>query len=194
VNNLKRLGKGNILGFITCTFLFLSFVIYQKKQPVTKEMQLSYITNLENGLFKSDSIDHLKYVIYYKPAQLVIQSNAEPDNLNFTLKCSYFDQDLLGDLQAPYNYTRVINNLSFHLKDFVYGVYDETDTVSLNEFAYARTFGSSNSSDALLVFDKKDEFDQFEIYVSDFVFEKHQGVQFTFQNSDIENCPVINLK
>jgi hypothetical protein len=191
MSRLKKFGIVTILLLAACSFMCLGFIIYEGKRKVTKEALLSYIRDPENGLFKSDSIGNVKYAIYYKPSQLAIRNDSLLNRFYFILKCSYFNQDMLGDMRVPYDYSKVIKNLSFNLKSYLYGVYDKTDTVNLRDFVYARTYGSSNSSDVSLVFDRKQEFKQFEIVVWDFVFEKYQKVYFTFNHSDIKNCPEI---
>jgi hypothetical protein len=174
-----------------------------EKKCLAKAELLDYIADNKNGLIKSDSSTSVHYSLCYRPAELITQSKSlvfDEQNLvkgdtlefiHFILKASYKNNDLLVNPNVPYDYGQVLNNLSFGLQKFIYAVIDKKDTISLSESIYARNYGMTKASSALLSFKPPSRFENCEIKVRDFVFGTNQQISFRFKSNDFKNCPVL---
>lgn len=182
---------------ILSIFVFMSFGEHEKIPYTTKRELYAFLMDKKNNLIKADSMEKVKYVLCYKPEELIastIFSSASNDkkkvnSLFFILQVSYEGNDLLHHSNVPYNYKRVLNNISFNLEKYLYVVIDKQDTLALCNSSYSRLYGQTNQSSLLLYFQSKMEFELCEVFVKDFVFETDDILKFKFKNEDIKKCP-----
>lgn len=161
--------------------------------------QLSeFIQNSENGLLKSDSLEHISYEVYYRPVALLQKKDTtekESSNfLSFKLKISNQGKDLFYSTKVRYGFEPVLQRISFDLKSYIFGVYDRKDTVALLSSNYAREYAISDGTSVLLNFERKPFNGEFDIVIKDVVFESLTRVIFKYRKSDIEQADLIKLK
>lgn len=186
-----------ILSFCT----FSSFISCTKKELNDKEYSI-YLQDEDHGLIKSDSIDGVLYSISYRPTDLMVQQslqNAQRDALvidslkkvysgyqYFLLNISSEESDVLSYTDRQ-DFSRVLQDISFHMQDMVYALEDDKDTIYLMDFNTPRFYGVAKATTILLAFkQEKKTSEYFTIHLKGLFGGQ---LNFKFRNEDLTDVP-----
>ncbi|MFC4221158.1 hypothetical protein [Flagellimonas marina] len=160
---------------ISVLLTFISLVLLvsacKSKSFDSKEALLIYLKDVENGYHFQKSINGIDYALTYRPTDLLVnQSIGEghqteevaklrkkyADYLYFNLSLSANGQELLNqNLGSRAEFGARVNQFSFGMAEKVSLITQNRDTVPLLDYAYPRMYGMGNSTDMLLVYEKR---------------------------------------
>jgi hypothetical protein len=190
---------------IICGIGLLSFMaINSSNKRINKQQLTAYLLNEDSHLTKADSMSHVSYSVSYWPKEIInarlLQSNGQDSSKAvenkgryFLMRCSYFNNDLLGKPNGQYDYTALLSTVSFQLGSHIYAVLDAKDTIPLTNAIYARNYGMTGSTNVLLFFAEATQFTTCQLVINDFVFNTGQRIKLKYKITDIDNCPHLNL-
>lgn len=132
----------------------------------------SYVLDEDNELAKSVAAGNTKIKVIYRPTDLLVaqelRSSASPSreeiagkrekyrhHYYFILSLSQSGKDILTP-NGQAGFSELLQTISFRMNEVVNLTTSQRDTISVADFVYNRTFGLSNSTDILLVFDKSE--------------------------------------
>lgn len=189
---------------IGCSLVYF-FSSCNKKELSYKEY-VAYIENADNGLVRLDSIDGVTYKISYKPTNVMVYQSLQNEEFNsdaidslksvyseyeyFLLSISSKNTDVLS-LTSRQDFSRIMQDVSFHMQDMVYMVRDDNDTLYLEDFIAPRFYGLSNATSILLAFKKKGiEPKYFKVHVKGLF---GGSVDLKFKNKDLTELPTLKF-
>ncbi len=189
-------------------FLLLLFLFCCKPDSLSQEELAAFISNEDNGLKKSVDIGSLKIEVRFKPTDLIVhqQTNGDAtnrivlDSLREMYKNNYYfvlslpsnNKDALQQINRS-QYSELIQTLSFRMNNYV-TLTTAQDTIPVRDFILNRTYGHSNSTDLLFVFDNKKALEK--EWVQFNLNELGLGVgnqRFRFNVSDLQSVPQIKV-
>ena len=113
-------------------------------------------------------------------------------NLYFLISLSGLQGEVLSASLIGDEYSQLLSTFSFRMSEFVYITTPDGDTVYVADYMYQRTFGKSNSTDLLFVFDKNKISKRREIQLNVEEFGLHIGRQsILFDVGTLEIAPKI---
>jgi hypothetical protein len=193
-----------------CLYLTVILAICGACEPnrLTPEELDIYIADEANGLIKFVETGRSRVGVAYRPTDLLVHQNiagnatvamieAERKKyspyLYFILSLSTDNREALHATEAM-KYGDLVQTLSFRMGDYVTLTTDANDTIPVSDFVLNRTYGFSNSTDLLFVFDRKKaeekEWVQFNLN------ECGLGIgnqHFRFKMDDIKSIPVVTF-
>lgn len=184
---------------------FFAFTSLVWKSYVSEKELFAYVKERDNGLMKEQKKDDVRFVVYYKPSDLltaqdkhsnVIQQNKTVyDNYYyFILNLSQSGQELEATLLTNSDFGKAIQKLAFGMREHISIITSEQDTVALAEYMFPRMYGSTGSTSFICAFEKKDiekskNFDL--VFYNPQIVES--PVKFSFITKDIKNTPRIKF-
>lgn len=166
----------------------------------------------ENDLTKEKEVNDFTVRVTYRPTDLLVYQEISGDTLDtariamlrkkyahyyyFVLNLSKGSEEALHRLSGGQGqYSEVVQTLSFGMADHVTLTTSVKDTIPVGDFVLNRTYGMSNSTDLLFVFNrqkaKESEWIQFQLDE----FGLGIGSQrFRFQRDLLDRAPGIDFK
>jgi len=194
--------------------LALCCLFYSCSQPeyLSEEDLSRYVLDEDNGLSVQVHIDDTKIQMTYRPTDLLVaQELKNVSNLTtslllekrekyghhyyFILSLSNSGKDVLSSPANQAGFSELLQTISFRMNEVVSLTTSKRDTIPVAGFLYNRTFGLSNSTDVLLVFDRTETkaSDWVEISIDEFGLGiGKQSVRFKIK--DLEDVPKINFE
>lgn len=175
---------------------------------MSEDELLAYLRNPDNGLKKDIVMNGIQMSVMYRPADfLVAQEMAAgvTDIVKLEQKYrgnNYFLMSLSADgkeaIQAAtmphYQYSELLQTVSFRLGEFIHMTTSKRDTIPLQDFVYASTFGMGTSNDVLMAFEKDTVNDLEWIQINVGEFGLGLGRQtLRFEQDDIEALPKLKM-
>ncbi len=189
--------------------LLLLMVLFScdSKSFETKEKLWAYLQNTENGYHFLKSVNGIKYALTYKPTDLLVvqelgnkESSASVDSLRkeyeqylyFNLSLSANGQELLNTKAGNRaEFSAMVNQFVFGMGEKAYLISKKQDTLHSLDYIYPRMYGMGNSTDILLVYEKKAKFlehDYMRFIVEDIGFGTGQ-ISFKLNTEKFKNQP-----
>lgn len=182
-----------------------------KKDPISAGELNAFLADDENGLHLEKESGSLLLECTYHPADFILAQEIEGRKLSsagidslekglrkytyFLFKISKEGREIV-DLLAndPQRFNKALDYLSFKIgNDF--RLVNQTDTVRVEDFAYARSFGSANGSSVLLAFKFPLEGRSGKVsLLYDDTFFKTGLSHFDFQTGDMKSTPPLDYK
>ena len=209
----KKSGSGlaitiGIIVLIVTVAIF-SFTLFKKKSHVTEKELYAYVKNPDNGLMKEQTKDDVKFVVYYKPSDLLVaqdknskQAQQPPSDVKmaysdyyyFVINLSKDNQELEATLLTTTDFGKAIQELAFGMNKHISIITSEQDTIELATYLFPRMYGSTGSTSFICAFEKKDiekskNFDL--VFYHPLIVES--PVRFNYITQDIENTPGIKF-
>jgi hypothetical protein len=158
------------VGVVTTLCVFL----YACNAPeYLSEKELStFIIDEDNGLSKSIISNDIKVTVTYRPTDLLASQELRTfpevtaqqildarvkyqDHYYFLVSLSRSNNELIiPSSQGLSSFSDLLNTISFHMADIAKLTTSGQDTIPVADYIYNRTFGMSNSTDLLFVFEK----------------------------------------
>jgi hypothetical protein len=158
-----------ILKRISLSFLLFLAVAACKPQFLAPADLRAYISDEDNGLKKTIKLKDTQVTVLYRPTDLLVYQEIGDDttnaakirelrtkydqNLYFILSLSTASKESLH-LTTGSQYSDLVQTLSFQMSEYVSMTTAANDTIPVADFILNRTYGMSNSTDLLFVFDK----------------------------------------
>lgn len=193
-----------------CLYLTVILAICGACEPdrLTPEELDIYIEDEANGLIKFVETGRSRVGVAYRPTDLLVHQDivgtttaemieAERKKyspyLYFILSLSTDNREALHAAEAM-KYGDLVQTLSFRMGDYVTLTTDANDTIPVSDFVLNRTYGLSNSTDLLFVFDRMKAEDK--EWVQFNLNECGLGIgnqHFRFKMDDIKSIPVVTF-
>jgi hypothetical protein len=198
---------GLLQGFLFLTFSFLMMAAC-KPSHLTPEELSAYIAEEDHGLKKSVSMRETNISVSYRPTDLWVQQELGNDPADakrietlrkkydryvyFILSLSRNDKEALHQTGGE-QYSELVRTLSFRMNDYV-TLTTAQDTIPVGDFMLNRTYGMSNSTDVLFVFnrEKAKERDWVQFNLNEFGLGAGNQ-RFRFEIKDLEDAPGISF-
>ncbi|MFZ6009497.1 MAG: hypothetical protein ACOYXT_04045 [Bacteroidota bacterium] len=183
----------------------------------TAESLNQYIADPDHRLHQVGEIDRYYVTVTYRPADLLVYQEIgdQPSEVNtletlkkkyanyhyFILSLSKRDADgsreealhQVGDGDMD-QYSELVQTLSFRMRDYVTLTTSEHDTIPVADFMLNRTYGLSESTDLLFVFNKEKSLGKDWIQFNLNEFGLGTGNQrFRFMTKDIDQVPRLQF-
>ena len=203
---LCSLWKGVIILLAICIVVSCTTKQFDSEQELC-----AYIKNPENGYYHEKVIGAIKYELTYRPTDILVKqelgenaSIAAVDSLRssygkylyFNLSMSSNGQELLNSRSRDKNaFGTMVSQLAFGMKDKVQLISKSRDTLSLLDYNYPRMYGTSKSTNMLLIFPRDEAVlnqEYCHIAVKDFGFETGE-VGFKLYLKFLKNEPKLNI-
>jgi hypothetical protein len=164
----------------------------------------------DNGLIQRSEINGYSIEVFYKPTDLLIHQEVNGEDADDTILKSirskyepyyYFTLNLSRDKKEALQvngdmgqYSELVQTLSFRMNGYVNLTTTAQDTIPTGDFILNRTYGMSDATSLLFVFNKEKAQDQDWIQFNLNEFGLGVGNQrFRFRTKDIEAAPKINF-
>ncbi len=177
---------------------------------MTPEELNRFILNADNGLIQTTEINDYTVQVNYKPTDLWMHQEIGNDHVDeskmkllrskydpyyyFVLSLSKNNKEALQVNGNFGQYSELVQTLSFRMNSFVNLTTASKDTIPTADFILNRTYGLSNATSLLFVFNrakaKGKEWVQFNLN------EFGLGIgnqRFRFKTDDLQNVPSINF-
>lgn len=176
---------------------------------LSPEELTAYLLDEGNGVLKATESEGTKIEVTYRPADLWVHQElgdkAEDTEviarlqkkydqyIYFVVSLSKNDREALHQVSGGFGqYSELVQTLSFRMPEYVTLTTARQDTIPVGDFMLNRTYGMSNSTDLLFVFNrekvKENEWIQFNLN------EFGLGVgnqRFRFKTKDLNDVPKI---
>jgi hypothetical protein len=202
----KQRRKLLVLPLFFLGFFCLIYACNTKEVESVEALQ-DFVRETDNGLKKQKKIGAIEMSVTYKPTDLLVaQEYSSDENKSIdTLRSKYsrydyFTLSISADNKEIENYNlnttfgERVQNLAFGMGENVYLISETQDTLGMVDYIYQRTYGMSNSSDFLFVFDAK-EIDNTEA-VTFQLNDIGLGIglnRFKFETENLRNIPTIKF-
>jgi hypothetical protein len=174
------------------------------------ESELARYVSQDDHLTKTASSDQITLQVTYKPTDLLVAQelknvnsptiaqvnearNKYKDHYYFILSFHNGDNEVLNSpLLGQSNFTELLETMSFKMGEFVDLTTSRNDSIPVADYIFNRTFGFSNSTDLLFVFDRTRAIDSewIQINVDEFGLGMgNRSVRFNIR--DLEMTPKI---
>jgi hypothetical protein len=170
----------------------------------------AYVRDEANGLLKSVSHQQLKMSAIYRPCDLNIYHHLGTTEIGdeklselrsqyadkhfFILSLSHADKELWKGVGGE-QYSEILRTLSYEFSRFAFLTTSAEDTLEVADFYMERTYGLSNSTEVLVVFDSKENdgnYSWIELHIRELGLG--MGAQkFKFFKSDILDVPELSF-
>jgi len=208
----NKTSKKYVIAIVGLTVVLLvsvfSFTFFKRKAYVSEQELFAYLKDTDNGLMKEQKKDDVKFVVYYKPSDLLVAQdrNLKTEQTSSDVKTAYDNyyyfvvniskngQELEASLLTDTEFAKAIQELAFGMREHISILTSEQDTVALAEYLFPRMYGSTGSTSFICAFEKKDieKSKNFNL-----VFYHPQvvdtPVKFSFLTKDIKNTPRIKF-
>lgn len=207
-----------ILGILIFIIAILFFVFFIPQPKVNIARFNEFIQNPKNGLFILKKINGVDVSLAYRPAALIAYqtcrvsradsiNTGEKDSCfrasyNDALKFHYFllsisanEKEILRSPQAQRRgWQQISYYLSFTLEKEAMLITDRNDTVFPSLVHYPRLYGTSTSTDLMMVFPQPatPPDDYFSVVIPDFGFSTGT-IRFKYKKKDIEDIPRLKI-
>lgn len=186
--------------------LFIVLLVACKSNLSVKEAEV-YIQDPENGISKTTTAGNAQVTMTYVPVELVFKNELEMNTANknqildkysgnyyFSLSLQNDGSDYLNSTAGNRQFFADLNSqLSFGLRNNVYALDTNNDTVYLADFVFPRLYEASKATMVLLVFNsEKLKTNDFKICVKNLATVS-SSLTFNFNKTDITNIPPINI-
>lgn len=129
---------------------------------------LTYLRDPDNGLVKSVQFDGVQMSVMYRPVDFLVQQELAVGggdrlmlekkyaaNHYFLMSLSANGKEAIQAATMPHQqYSELLQTVSFRLGEFIHVTTSKQDTIPLQDFVYASTFGMGTSNDVLIAFRK----------------------------------------
>jgi hypothetical protein len=176
----------------------------------TVEELNKFIQEPDNNLVQQVDINDYKFSVAYRPTDLLIYQEVgnDPtsrivlDNLqkkyssyyHFILSISKKGKEALNPAEGMGQYRELVQVLSFRMNEFVTMTTSSQDTIPVGDFILNRTYGISQSTDVLFVFNKERGKGRDWVQFNLNEFGLRAGNQrFRFKVSDLESVPRLKF-
>lgn len=199
--------NNKILGLI---ILLLSvFCTCSSPRSVSKEQLMAYVLDEDNGLIQSKTVGDYRIELIYRPTDLIVSQELQGetmdtiriqelsrkygDYLYFLLQTSRGGREVLNLENGQQEYSKLLQTMAFRMPEYV-SMIQGRDTTALKDFMLDRTYGMSNTTNLLLVFECKDKSfkEDLQIIVGEFGLGIG-SVKFQFDPADIKNAPKLSF-
>jgi hypothetical protein len=197
-----------IVALLICGCSLTAFFFSDKN--LNKEDINAYISEPSNGLIKSKKIGAVSIEVLFKPSDLLIhqdwksiQVSSDKEGLiknynahyYFILSISNGGQELESDMaKKNESMDQAIDELSFGMGQYITIVNDKNDTISIEDYAYPRTYGGSTRSSFILAFrnEKLKNAETFKVCI-DYPYLMVGKQEFEFEINNIQAVPSLKM-
>lgn len=189
--------------------LMIIFTSCNTKEFSSADEIVSYISDEENMYSYSKTVRGVKYVLQYRPTDLMVYQELDCENsqeieklrskyrnqLYFNLSMSMDDKEILSNVTDKAKFGEVVNELVFNMNNKIHIISAQKDTLPIIDFIYPRMYGAAPATTILIVYPREEKFLK-QKYLN-FVIEDiglHTGeVRFKFKTQPLINEPKLNL-
>jgi hypothetical protein len=157
-----------VIAVIGCALLFSC----EPPEYLSEQELSTYVLDEHHDLSKSVAVNTIKIQAIFRPTDLMVAQElkglpgASDDDIKrlrnkyqpyyyFIVSFSNSGKDVLSNSSSDFSgFSEMLQTISFRMADVVNLTTSKQDTVPVADFVYNRTFGLSNSTDVLVVFDK----------------------------------------
>ncbi len=198
-------------GLYKILFILLLFQASCSAPSYLKPEELNaFILDADNGLIQKSEVNGYSIEVMYKPTDLWVEQEVENGNVNdekikslrrkydpnyyFILNLSKNNKEALQVDGAFGQYSELVQTLSFRMNQYVNLTTATQDTIPTADFILNRTYGLSNATSLLFVFNKEKAKNKQWVQFNLNEFGLGVGNQrFRFKTKDLENVPHIKF-
>ena len=194
--------------FYIASFLF--FLSCSAPDYLTSEELNKFILDTNNGLVQKAEVNGYAIEVMYKPTDLWVQQEVDGQPIDetklkvirekydpyyyFILNLSKNNKEALQVDGAFGQYSALVQTLSFRMNNYVNMTTSAQDTIPTADFILNRTYGLSNATSLLFVFNKEKGKDKDWVQFNLNEFGLGVGNQrFRFKTKDLEEVPHIKF-
>lgn len=195
--------NSKVLGLFTLVLCI--FCSCSPPRSVTKEQLMAYILDEDNGLIQSKTVGDYRIELIYRPTDLIVSQELQGETMDtirvqelrrkyanylyFLLKVSKGGREVLNLENDQQEYSKLLLTMAFNMPEYV-SIVQGRDTTALKDFMLDRTYGMSNSTNLLLVFECKDQTlkEDIQIILSEFGLGIG-SIKFQFNSAQIKKAP-----
>lgn len=144
----------------------------------TREELIDYIKDQDHGYKFNKSVNGYQFSLLYKPTDLLIMQELSPElseakrveeikelrekyskNMYFSLSISKKGEEVLS--AAPTNrmeFSSMVKQLAFDMNEKVHLFSEQKDTLQMLDYIYPRMYGTSTSTDMLIIYPRDEVF------------------------------------
>lgn len=166
---------------------------------------MAYILDEDNGLIQSKTVGDYRIELIYRPTDLIVSQELQGETMDtirvqelrrkyanylyFLLKVSKGGREVLNLENDQQEYSKLLLTMAFNMPEYV-SIVQGRDTTALKDFMLDRTYGMSNSTNLLLVFECKDQTlkEDIQIILSEFGLGIG-SIKFQFNSAQIKKAP-----
>jgi hypothetical protein len=194
--------------FIIVSVFALAFAACSSNECLSPIDLTRFVADPENNLTKRREVAGLEIQVSLRPTDLIISRelrNEQSDERVKLLREKYdqyyyfivsFSTQGREALQAnTTNYSSLVDAMSFRMNEFI-SLAGSNDPISPVDFIIDRTYGMSNATNIMVVFNKKDlsgSVDEIEFNIKEFGLGLGNQ-SFQFDKRDFENIPKVNFQ
>ena len=194
---------------IFCFTLFISLFGCSAPEYLSSEDLNKFILNADNGLIQQSDVNDYSIEVMYRPTDLWIQQETGGENdekklsslrskydryYYFIVNLSKNNKEALQVDGAFGQYSELVQTLSFRMNNYVNLTTSSQDTIQTADFILNRTYGLSNATSLLFVFNKEKAKDKDWVQFNLNEFGLGIGNQrFRFKIKDLEEVPHMNF-
>lgn len=189
--------------WMICTFVCLT---QSCKNEVTLTELEEYIRDGDHGTKKSYEEGDFKAEIVYRPTDLIVSQElnnrgGKKEEIEQTYNKYYYfiislkknDKDLLNSTKDRAAFSRMNEQFSFNLGEYIFAVNEFKDTCKPTDYAFPRLYEISKATAVIVAFDKaKLKSDQFKICVKGAPFTS-EIIEFDFDQKDFAKIPTLKF-
>lgn len=190
--------------------LLISLLGCSPPEYLTAEELNKFILDSENGLVQKTELNGYAVEVMYRPTDLLVQQEIGDDVVNetqlkalknkynsyyyFIVNLSKNNKEALQVDGAFGQYSELVETLSFRMNAYVNMTTSKQDTIPTADFILNRTYGLSNATSLLFVFNKEKAKDADWVQFNLNEFGLGIGNQrFRFKTKDLEDVPNIDF-
>ncbi len=188
--------------------LALGLVLWSCGNSVKSSEELQeYVRNEKNGLNKQKTFGPVDVRVTYRPPDLLVAQETRGDVSDLSLvdslrngygRFAHFVLSLSANGKEVETYNLQggfgdrVTTLAFGMKEYVYLLSDQRDTIPVADYFYQRTYGVGGASELLFAFDRSkiEQGDWFQFVVDEFGLGVG-NTRFRFDVGDLRKTPII---
>lgn len=195
---------------ITSVLLLVTGAVGCGPDSVSAEELRKFLVDPDNGVRKVATINDFTIEVSLRPTDFLVLQEVSSDSIfqerieelrakygryfYFLLSLSKNGQEALRPSSLGYDYSELVNVLSFRMGSYINLTTSRLDTIPLADAILTPTYGMSRSTDVILVFnrEKSIETDWVQLNVNEF----GMGIgnhRFRFMQSDLERIPKLDF-
>lgn len=201
--------------FFTYSLLVVALILFGNcsESKLSTNDLITYISDFDNGLRKTETINGISFDLTYRSTDLIIDSQLSSRALSqtvldtlrqhyggyyyFVLSLSTHDnQEVLRPNQFSFNqYSELVQRMSFRMHEYVTLVTSADDSIFLSDYLLENTYGLASANTILLVFSKEDitpDATWVQINLNEFGLGTGH-LRFRFSLDEIRKCPSIDF-
>lgn len=189
----------------------LFFLVACSPSTMTEEELQAYVADVDHGLRQSVEVNGYKAELTYRPTDLWVKQEIGDKPVTsqeieafrkkyssyyyFILSLSRDNKEALHTLDGGMGqYSELVQVLSFRMADYVTMTTSARDTIPVGDSMLNRTYGMSQSTDLLFVFNKEKAKDKDWVQFNLNEFGLGLGNQrFRFERKNLDNAPSIKF-